>query len=60
MLVRDERMLVTLAMTSVGVLTIAMDKCIGLYGWPAHRWQRDVTPIFNDLRSALGLPPPLC
>lgn len=56
----DERMLVTLAMTSVGVLTIAMDKCIGLYGWPAHRWQRDVTPIFNDLRSALGLPPPLC
>src|SRR5674476_346225 len=38
----DSRMLVTLAMTSVGALTIAMDTCVGLYGWPAHRWQHDV------------------
>jgi len=55
----DSRMLVTLAMTSVGALTIAMDTCVGLYGWPAHRWQRDVIPVFNGFRSTLGLPPSL-
>jgi len=55
----DGRMLATLAMTSVVALTIAMDRCVGLYGWPPHRWKQEVVPILNDLRSALGLPPPL-
>jgi hypothetical protein len=52
----DGRLLMTLALLATGSLTIAMDKCVGLYGWPPEAWRETVVPFFNDLRSALGVP----
>lgn len=49
----DGQLLVLLGLTATGALTIAMDRCVGLYGWPQERWQTEVIPIFRGLRSAL-------
>lgn len=53
----DGNLLLTLSLIATGSLTLAMDRCIGLYGWSSERWRRDVVPLVNDLRTALGVPP---
>jgi hypothetical protein len=53
----DGRLLMTLALVATGSLTIAMDKCVALYGWPPAMWRGKVLPILNDLRTGLGVPP---
>jgi hypothetical protein len=52
----DGHSLLVWAMVATGSLTVAIDKCCRLYGWPPERWIRDVVSFFNDIRSQLGVP----
>lgn len=54
----DGHSLLVWAMVATGGLTVAMDKCCRLYGWPPDTWIRDVVPFFTDLRTQLGIPQP--
>lgn len=49
--------LLTLGLASVGALSVAMDRCAALYGWPVEPWQRDVVPFLSDVRTKLGVGP---
>jgi hypothetical protein len=50
-------LLLTYTMVATAGLTIAMDRCLSLYGWPLERWQREVVPFANEIRSQLGVQP---
>lgn len=52
------RLLTTFALVATGSLTLAVDRCVGLYGWPTRDWERTVMPILDGFRSALGVPQP--
>jgi hypothetical protein len=51
----DGQLLTIFALTATGSLSVALDRCVSLYGWPKQRWQSDVVPIFNGFRAALGM-----
>lgn len=54
----DGRQLCTLVLAAVGGLTVAIDRCVGLYGWPVEPWRQDVVPFFQQVRDELGIPRP--
>lgn len=51
----DGRTVATLALLAIGGLTVALDKCARLYGWPVEPWAQRIKPLFDDLRRSLGI-----